>query len=83
MEQVFGVGDLIANGIAIGSHGLRGMVITLIAASHLEGTFATLGALGVLGVLICPLVVVGSEEILAQGIGLVALSLVGVGIAGE
>ena len=83
MEQIFGVGDLIENGIAIGTDGLRGMVITLIAASHLEGSLATLGALGIMGVLICSLIMVGSHEILAKGIGLVALSLVGVSITRE
>ena len=83
MEQIFGVGDLIANGIAIGPDGRRGRVITLIAASHREGSLATLGALGITGVLICSLRMVGSHEILAKGIGLVALSLVGVSITRE
>jgi hypothetical protein len=83
VEQIFGVGNLIANSITIGSHSLRGMVIALIATSHLEGSLATLGALGIMGVLICSLIMVGSHEILAKGIGLVALSLVGVSITRE
>ena len=83
MEEVFIAGDVIPHCIAIGSHSLLGMVITLIATSHFQCSLTTFGSFGVLGVLICPLIMIGCYEVFAKIISPVALPLVSVSITRE